>query len=84
MTQLHPFADDAASLGIGGLTIENGTDRLVLYGSLDITRSQEGLANARALLALLDQAVKVLEADHDLPAKPAPVAAPRSVPNPFK
>ncbi len=37
---LTPFADDAASVSIGKLTIENGTDRVALYGSLDITRDQ--------------------------------------------
>ncbi len=47
MTTLKPFADDAASLSIGKLTIENGTDELSLYGSLDITRDQHGLAQAR-------------------------------------
>ena len=50
---LTPFADDAASVSIGKLTIENGTDRVALYGSLDITRDQQGLVHARALLAIL-------------------------------
>ena len=34
---LKPFADDAASISIGELTVENGTDRIALYGSLDLT-----------------------------------------------
>ena len=38
-----PFADDAASVSIGKLTVENGTDRVALYGSLDITRDQQRL-----------------------------------------
>lgn len=37
VTNLTPFANDAALIGIGKLTIENGSDRLALYGSLDIT-----------------------------------------------
>ena len=49
MTKLTPFADDAASMSIGGLTIENGTDRVVIYGSLDLTRDKQGLAHALAL-----------------------------------
>lgn len=44
MTKLTPFADDAASIGIGDLTIENGTEEVSLQGSLDITRDKKGLA----------------------------------------
>jgi hypothetical protein len=32
MTKLVPFADDAASVEIDQLTIENGTERIALYG----------------------------------------------------
>ena len=83
MTTLKPFADDAASLMIGKLTIENSTDQLSLYGSLDITRDQHGLAQARQLKALLDAAVATLEGQADLPqALPKP-GAPKIVRNPF-
>ena len=83
MTTLTPFADDAASVSIGKLTIENGTDRLALYGSMDITRDRRGLAHAHALQAILDQAVRVLEAEKDLPAELAPTAV-KTVKNPFE
>ena len=83
MTKLIPFADDAASVSIGKLTVENGTDRIAFYGTLDLTRDKQGLAHARALKALLDQAMQVLEADKTLPdAIPAPAAA-KTVANPF-
>ena len=82
MTTLIPFADDAASVSIGKLTIENGIHQLSIYGSLDITRDHRGLAQARALQAVLDQALRMLEAEKDLPAKLAPVAV-KSVKNPF-
>ena len=49
MTKLTPLADDAASISIGELTVENGTDRIALYGSLDLTRDKPGLAQGRAL-----------------------------------
>ena len=83
--RLTPFADDAGSVSIGKLTIENGTDRIALYGSLDITRDKPGLAHAHAhaLKALLDQVVQVLEADRSLPDAVAPPAAARTVANPF-
>ncbi len=84
MSKMTPFADDAASISIGELTIENGTDRIALYGSLDLARDKQGLAHARALTALLDQAIQLLEADPSLPdAVPPPVALKR-VKNPFE
>ncbi|UPG73200.1 hypothetical protein MVG78_03270 [Roseomonas gilardii subsp. gilardii] len=63
MTKLKPFADDAAATEIGGLKIENGQDRIALYGSLDLTRDKEGLALARELHALLSAALAVLEGE---------------------
>ena len=83
MPTLHPFADDAASLAIEGLTLENGRDRIALYGNLDLTRDKAGLAHARALKAVLDEVVQVLEGDRKLPdAVTAPKAA-TTVKNPF-
>ena len=83
MVKLVPFADDAASVSVGKLTIENGTGRVSLYGSLDLTRDKHGLAQALALKALLDQIVQHLQAIPGLPdALPGPAPA-KSVPNPF-
>ena len=62
MTKFTPLAADAGSTSIGKLTAENGTDRIALYGSLDLTRDRQGLAHARVLRAILDQAVQFLEA----------------------
>ena len=84
MTTLKPFADDAASVSIGELTIENGTDRIALYGSVDLTRDKQGLAHARALAALLDEAIRLLEADTSLPDAVPPPVAPKTVKNPFE
>ena len=79
-----PTADDPTSTSIAKLTIENGTDRIALYGSLDLTRDRQGLAHARVLQAILDQVVRVLEAQTDLPDAVPAAAALRSVVNPFK
>ena len=84
MTTLKPFADDAASVSIGELTVENGTDRIALYGSVDLTRDRQGLAHARALAALLDEAIRLLEADTSLPDAVPPPAAAGTVKNPFE
>jgi hypothetical protein len=84
MTKLVPFADDAASMEIDQLTIENGTEWIALYGSLDITRDQAGLRRAQALKALLDQAVQILASDPALPKRLPPPDKPTSVRNPFE
>lgn len=81
---LKPFADDDHSVGIGDLTVENGIDRVALYGSLDLTRDKEGLKRARELLALAQAAVAALEAVSDLPDRLPPPKAPDVVDNPFQ
>lgn len=84
MTTLPPpFADDAASATLNGLTVENGQQRIAIYGSLDITRDQAGLAAARELAGFLAAVVAVLAADAHLPARIATVAKPATKPNPF-
>ena len=83
MTKFTLFTDDAASVSIARLTIENSIDRITLYGSLDLTRDRQGLEHARALKAILDQAVHVLETQQDLPEALPAATAPRSVANPF-
>lgn len=84
MTHLTPFADDSASLTIGQLTIENGTERIAIYGSLDVTCDQKGLEAARALKALIDRLVQVMEARPDLPPNVPPRQTPKTVDNPFE
>lgn len=83
MTPFKPFANDAQATSVGGLNLENGTDRIAVYGTLDLSRDQAGLAQARALRSLLDGVVQALEADpHLAAALPAP-AKPGTVRNPF-
>lgn len=82
---LKPYADDETSMTVGGLTIENGTDRISFSGSLDLARDQRGLDHARALHGLLTAVVAALEAAGDLPAQvsaPKPAAVTRKA-NPF-
>jgi hypothetical protein len=83
MTRLTPFADDATSIAIDKLTIENAKEQLSLYGSLDITRDQVGLQHALALKALLEQAVQVLTSDPALPQRLPPADKPKMVKNPL-
>ena len=83
MTKLTPFADNAASVGIDKLTIENGKEKLSFYGSLDITRDREGLQLALSLKAIVDQAVHILTSDPALPQRLPPPEKPTTVGNPF-
>jgi hypothetical protein len=81
---MTPFANEADSMRIGGLTLENRTDRIAVYGSLDLTRDKDGLGNARTLKALLDRIVKTLQGDKTLPDTVAPPKKPDQVKNPFQ
>jgi hypothetical protein len=56
-----PYADEAAALQIGDLSVENRTDRVSLFGSLDLTRDKVGLQHARTLRDLLAAVVTELE-----------------------
>jgi len=80
---MKPFADDSAATSVGDMRLENGRDRIAVYGSLDLTRDQAGLALAREMRGVLDAAIQVLEADSALPAAVAPPKRPGKVPNPF-
>ncbi len=83
MKTITPFANESDSVGLGDLTIENHEDRVALYGSIDLTRDQEGLAQARSLKTLLDRIVQTLASDKNLPAKLPPAERPEAVKNPF-
>jgi hypothetical protein len=52
---ISPFTNDSESLGIGDLTIENRTNRISIYGNIDLTRDKAGLEHARMLKAMLDK-----------------------------
>ena len=79
----RPFADDAAVQTFGDLSIENGTTRIAVHGSLDLTRDRDGLERAKALKALVDAIVTSLE-KQDLPEMVAEEThAPKTVKNPF-
>ena len=80
---MKPFADDSAASSVGDLRIENGRERIAVYGSLDLTRDQAGLALARDMRSLLDQVIQVLEGEDALPAAVAPAKRSGKVPNPF-
>ncbi len=81
---IKPFNDDEAASSIGDLAIENGTAKVLISGSLEISRDVEGLSRARALKQLAENLVAELEAQ-DLPklATDTQMAAVDKVENPF-
>ena len=86
---MKPFSDDAASVSIGGLTIENGEHRIACYGDFEITRDKAGFALAAKLaqaFAAIHAEIAALAEKGELPEE-APVAVkPEAVtkaPNPF-
>jgi len=83
MAAFKAFGDDARSVEVGGLTIENGTERIALYGEAEISRDKAGLATARRLKAIIDSAVEALEGEAALPEQLAPPAELKKVRNPL-
>jgi hypothetical protein len=83
----NAYSNDVDVLNIQGdaLTITNGTLRVVLSGTLALTRDKRGLKAALALKQAVDSAVAALQAQTDLPEriKDEPDAKPGVVDNPF-
>jgi hypothetical protein len=80
---MKPYENESEVLRIGGLQFENRLDRITVSGDIDLTRDKAGLADARALQALLERIVGALEAAQDLPAALPPPRVKR-VSNPFE
>ena len=82
---MKPYENESESLQIADLTIENRTDRISIYGSLDITRDKQGLKAAKELKNILDAALKTLEAEEKNGKLPDAVATEATVTinNPF-
>lgn len=78
---LKPFANESDCLQIGGITIENRIDRVSIFGNIDITRDNEGLAVARELKTILDLTLMELE-NAELPDK-VTLKPVKTVKNPF-
>jgi hypothetical protein len=69
MRLIHPFQNESEAASVGGLTIENRTTHISLYGNIQLTRDKTGLVDARQLRDLFIDIVRALESDHSLPEK---------------
>lgn len=83
MPTMTPYSNDAASIQIDELTVENNPDRVAVYGSVQLTKDKIGLKHARELKAIIDAVVTSLEADNHLPDK-ITIKPGDQVDNPFK
>ena len=79
---MNPFQNESESASIGGLTIENRTDRVSVYGTLDISRDKIGQRDARTLKQVVDAIVAALDGT-DLPEKVAKSET-KTAKNPFR
>ncbi|MDQ7979647.1 hypothetical protein QYH69_20595 [Paraburkholderia sp. SARCC-3016] len=83
----NAYSNDVDVLGIEGdaLTITNGATRVLISGTLALTKDKRGLKAALALKQAVDSAVAALQAQADLPEriKDEPNAKPGAVDNPF-
>ena len=79
---IAPFENESEVVKIDGLTVENRMDRISMYGSIDLTLDQGGLAAARVLKANVDAIVASLEQRKDLP-KQIQLRPGKTVENPF-
>ncbi|MBC8739806.1 hypothetical protein F6X40_24130 [Paraburkholderia sp. UCT31] len=76
--------DEAVNIEGDAFTVENGSDRVVFNGELEIRKDKAGLKAALALKDAVDSVVAALQADKALPehAKDETVK-PGKVDNPF-
>ena len=85
MFKAYSNDDDVLNIQGDALTVSNGTTRVVLNGTLEITKDKRGLKAALALKEALDSIVAALQAEPTLPeqVKEEPDAKPGVVDNPF-
>ena len=79
---MNVFQNESEALEFGRLSVENRTDRVTIYGSLEVTRDKAGLALAQQLKEIADAIVAFLERD-DLPEHIV-FKAPTEKKNPFR
>ena len=78
-----PFLDAGKSVRIDDLTIESGTERIALYGRLEIRRDRIGLQDIQALKAQIDAIARELEGSAHLPERARSAYQTSVMPSPF-
>ncbi|MBS1095243.1 hypothetical protein [Gluconobacter wancherniae] len=78
-----PFLDAGENVQIDDLTIENGAERIAVYGRLEIRRDRIGLQDIQALKAQIDAIAHELEGSAHLPERARSAQQMSVVPSPF-
>lgn len=78
---MKPFENENESTQIEDLTLENRTDRVSIYGNIDITLDKVGLDNAIKLKKVVDDIVAELSRK-ELPGR-IEIKKSQTVKNPF-
>ncbi|MFT9297353.1 MAG: hypothetical protein ABF542_04505 [Gluconobacter sp.] len=78
-----PFLDAGESVQIDDLTIENGEERIAVYGRLEIRRDRIGLQDIQALKAQVDAIARELEGSAHLPERVRSAQQMSVMPGPF-
>lgn len=83
---MKPFSDDVSSVTLAGLTIENGTSEIAIYGDLRLSADRKGLQAATELARFFAEARDRLAADPNLPdlVEAIDPSAVTTVGNPFE
>lgn len=83
---MKPFSDEASSVTLAGLTIENGASEIAIYGDLRLTADRKGLETATELARFFGEARDKLASEPNLPdaVDPVDVSAVSRVRNPFR
>ena len=58
---IDPFANDHQSMQIGELIIENQTDKIIIYGDIDLTLDATGYKQAQQLHELTSKIIQAFE-----------------------
>jgi hypothetical protein len=81
--RFQPFEDDAAVFSYGGLQLENGTGRVVMFGELKFGRDQCSKRVALALAEVLRAIADGIEDDAPESVAEEVLAVVEEVANPF-
>lgn len=60
---IEPFANNHQSMQIGDLVIENQTDKITVYGDIDLQLDAVGYEQAQQLHALTEQILQVFDSN---------------------
>ena len=58
---IDPFANDHQSMQIGELIIENQTDKIIIYGDIDLYLNEQGFEQAKQLNELTNKILQHFE-----------------------